>query len=311
MAAVDSHQHPHVHHHHEPAHDGDRGLGWAVVITLAFAMVEWVTGLLSGSLALLSDAGHMLTDSLSLVFAALAARLAQRPPSAQHSYGLARAEVLAALLNALIMLGIVAWIVSEAFARLSAPRAVAGEAVAGVALLGLLVNLAVAWMLTRGTATLNKRAALLHVMGDALGSLAALAAGLVIVVTGWTPIDPILSVAVALLILVSTLSLLRETIHVLMEGVPSHIDMTRVGRRLAELDGVARVHDLHIWTLSSGQVAISAHFNVRTLDHWPRILAEARETLQREFGIGHVTLQPELLEALTVAFPKRHESKPG
>lgn len=304
------HAHSHAHHAHGAAHDRASGLSWAVVITLGFALVEWLAGLLSGSLALMSDAGHMLTDSLALVFAALAARLAQRPPSLRHSYGLVRVEVLAALLNALIMLGIVAWIVIEAIDRFSSPHSIAGEAVAGVAFLGLLVNLAVAWMLTRGATSLNTRAALLHVMGDALGSVAALAAGLVIMLTAWTPIDPILSLVVALLILVSTLNLLREAIHVLMEGVPSHIDLTRVGRRLAQLDGVARVHDLHVWTLSSGQVAISAHLNVPDLRPWPRILAESRELLAHEFGIGHVTLQPELIEAHAVSFSAHHEASP-
>jgi cobalt-zinc-cadmium efflux system protein len=176
-----------------------------------------------------------------------------------------------------------------------------------VALIGLLINLGVGWLLTRGEDSLNRRAALVHVMGDALGSIAALTAGLVISLTGWLPIDPILSIVVALLILVSTLNLLREALHVLMEGVPGNISLNEVGNRLARLDGVTRVHDLHIWTLASGQIAISAHLNLRDLSAWPRILSEAREVLNHDFGIGHVTLQPEVAERAPIAFHARHE----
>jgi cobalt-zinc-cadmium efflux system protein len=309
MSAADIHQHSHSHphHHHEAAGDNAIGLGWAVVVTLAFAAVEGATGIISGSLALLSDAGHMLTDSISLVLAAIAAHLARRPPSMQHSYGFARAEVLAAMLNALFMLGIVTWIASEAFARLVTPRHVAGEAVTVVALIGLMVNIIVAWLLTRGSATLNKRAALVHVMGDALGSVAALASGLIILFSGWMLIDPILSMVVALLILFSTLNLLRETVHVLMEAVPRHLDLSDIGLRLAGIRGVARVHDLHVWALTSGQIAISAHLNVHDLALWPRILEDARNILRHDFGIGHVTLQPEVDQQSPLTFHHRHE----
>lgn len=249
----------------------------------------------------------MLTDSLSLLLAGVAAWLAQRPPSERHSYGLARLEILAALVNSLFMLAIVGGIAYEAIDRYQHPRPVNGSAVMLVAFIGLLINLGVGWLLTRGEDSLNRRAALVHVIGDALGSVAALTAGLVISLTGWLPIDPILSIVVALLILVSTLNLLRETIHVLMEGVPSNISLNEVGKRLAGLEGVMRVHDLHIWTLASGQVAISAHLNLRELSAWPRILGEAREVLNHDFGIGHVTLQPEVVERKHVTFHHHHE----
>lgn len=296
------HNEPHAHSGHE-----HRPYGWALLLTLSFAVVEAITGWWSGSLALLSDAGHMLTDSLSLLLAGVATWLAQRPPSERHSYGLARLEILAALVNSLFMLAIVAGIAYEAIDRYLHPMPVNGAAVMLVALIGLLINFGVGWLLTRGEDSLNRRAALVHVIGDALGSIAALTAGLVISLTGWLPIDPILSIVVALLILVSTLNLLKETIHVLMEGVPSNISLNQVGKRLAGLEGVMRVHDLHIWTLASGQVAISAHLNLRELSAWPRILGEAREVLNHDFGIGHVTLQPEVVERKHVTFHPHHE----
>lgn len=281
--------------HYHPHSRGHRAFGWALMFTLGFAAVEAVAGLAANSLALVADAGHMLTDSLSLGLAALAAWLARRPPSASHSYGLARAEVVAALVNSLIMLALVAFIVHEAWQRFTEPRQIQGVMVFVVAAIGLGVNLAVGWLLMRGEESLNRSAALLHVAGDALGSVAALSAGLVIIFTGWTPIDPILSVVISLLILVSTLNLLRKSLHVLMEGVPSHIDLNAVGHRLAQVEHVERVHDLHIWTLASGQVALSAHLDVKDLEHWPQILANAQAMLQKDFGIGHITLQPETL----------------
>ena len=293
----DSHDHAHGGHHHHAA-DTSRGtLIVALLLTLSFAGVEAVAGWWSGSLTLLSDAAHMLTDSSALGFAAGAAWLAQRPPSSRHSYGLVRAEVLAALFNSLLMLVLIGYIVHEAIDRFGAPRDIKGSAVIGVAVIGLAVNLVVAWVLSRGAHTLNSRAALLHVLGDALGSVAAITAGIVIVTTGWTPIDPLLSLLVAALILVSALRLLREVFHVLMEGVPGHVRLTQVGHDLASLDGVIRVHDLHVWTLSSGTIALSAHLEIRRLDNWPDILRAAQETMESQHGISHITLQPEVLTA--------------
>lgn len=286
----------HVHHH--LGHGGRNGaLLVALGLTLAFAGVEALAGWWSGSLALLADAAHMVTDSSALGLAAAAAWLARRPPSARHTYGLVRAEVLAALFNSLLMLALIGFIVFEAIERIGAPRAIAGSTVVGVAVVGLAVNLTVAWVLSRGEATLNTRAALLHVLGDALGSVAAITAGVVIVVTGWTPIDPLLSLLVAALILASALRLLRDVVHVLMEGVPGHLDLDAVGRDLAALPGVLRVHDLHVWTLSSGTIALSAHLEIKKLDDWPGILGAARHDMETRHGICHVTLQPEMLIA--------------
>ena len=288
--------HDHSGHGHGHHHTGQGAtLIIALVLTLSFAGVEALAGWWSGSLALLSDAAHMLTDSSALGLAAGAAWLARRPPSARHSYGLVRAEVLAALFNSLLMLVLIGYIVHEAIDRLGAPRDIQGSTVIGVAVIGLIINLIVAWVLSRGEHTLNSRAALLHVLGDALGSVAAITAGIVIVTTGWTPIDPLLSLLVAALILVSALRLLREVLHVLMEGVPGHVRLNVVGQDLATLDGVFRVHDLHVWTLSSGTIALSAHLEIRNLADWPGILAAARHTMDTRHGIRHVTLQPEVL----------------
>jgi cobalt-zinc-cadmium efflux system protein len=236
----------------------------------------------------------MFSDSVALGMAALAAWFSRQPPSARHSYGLVRAEVIAALINGLLMLAIVVGITVAAIDRFREPQPVHGTVVMGVALIGLCINVAAALVLSRGEQSINVRAALLHVMGDLLGSVAALIAGAVVYVTGWTPIDPILSLLICALILFSTLRLLREAMHVLMEGVPYHLDLQVVGRRLAGLPGVASVHDLHIWTLSSGVPALSAHVVLRDLSGWMNLLEEMRRVLVQEFEIGHVTLQPEL-----------------
>jgi len=304
---VRAHNHPHdnslsleqgeTHTQHHLGHTGQNSaLIGALLLTLGFGLVEVLAGWWSGSLALMSDAAHMVTDASSLGLAAAAAWLARRPPSLKHSYGLVRAEVLAALVNALAMLVLVGFIVVEAIQRFGAPHAIEGKVVIVVAIIGLGVNLVVAWMLHRGEQTLNSRAALLHVLGDALGSVAAIVSGVVILATGWMPIDPLLSLFVAVLIGISAIRLLREVVHVLMEGVPPHVKLDTIGRDLAALPGVIRVHDLHVWTLSSGTIALSAHLELRELDAWPGILAAARDAMAIHHGIQHLTLQPETLQ---------------
>lgn len=296
------------HAHHHIGHTSEQGkLLAAVLVTFVFALIEAAAGWWSGSLALLSDAGHMITDSSALGLAAFAAWLARRPPSARHSYGLVRAEVLAALFNSVLMLALIVYIVTEALTRFRDPHPVSGGVVMVVATLGLVINLLIAWILSRGAHSLNSRAALLHVMGDALGSVAAIVAGTVIYFTGWMPIDPILSIVVSMLILFSTYNLLREALHVLMEGVPSHIELSRVGQDLAAIKGVLRVHDLHVWTLSSGTIALSAHLEIQTLSEWPEIMVRAREQMESRHNIRHTTLQPEVLSPAPLLF---HPTKP-
>ena len=282
---------------HDHAHSHSRShLGVAVALTLGYAVVEGLGGWWSGSLALLADAGHMATDGAALGLAALAAWAARRPASAKHSFGLGRAEMFAALANSLVMLVVVALLAFEAFARLAQPVPVRGVAVSVVAAAGLAINLLVARLLSGGAHNMNTRGALLHVLGDILGSVAALASGLVIATTGWTPIDPLLSLLVSGLILVSAWRLLSEAIHVLLESVPENIDLQAVSDDLEDIEGVNSVHDLHVWTLSSGQIALSAHLDLRYLSEWPAILIAARNLLKARHGIGHATLQPEAAE---------------
>ena len=246
------HGHAHSHGHHHHGVQSRHALLFAVALTLGFALVEAATGWWSGSLALLGDAGHMVTDATALGMAALAAWFSRRPPSARHSYGFARAEVMAALLNALFMVAVVAAISVAAVQRFYAAQPINGVAVTVVAALGLAINVAMALVLSRGEKTLNTRGALLHVMGDLLGSVAALIAGVVVSYTGWTPIDPILSLFICALILFSSLGLLREALHTLMEGVPLGLSLPAVGNAMSSIAGVSSVHDLHIWDSGRG-----------------------------------------------------------
>jgi cobalt-zinc-cadmium efflux system protein len=276
-----------------------RALIWALALTGGFGVIEAVGGWIAGSLALLSDAGHMFTDTASLGLALLAYWISRRPPSSRATYGYARAEVLAAFVNALALLALVVFIVIEAVRRLLEPQPVAGGMVLGIAFVGLLVNLLSAWLLSRAGNSLNTRSALLHVLSDMLGSVAAIAAGAVIVFTGWTPIDPILSLAVSLLIVRSTWSLLAQSTGVLMEGMPSHLDYETVGRALLRVPGVTAVHDLHVWQMTSERAALSAHLLIGEPAHWPQTLAAAQLLLADEFHIDHVTLQPTWHQAPT------------
>jgi cobalt-zinc-cadmium efflux system protein len=306
MAHVHDH-HPHDHKDHHDGHDhhghahghdhappSGRLLILALALTLGFAFVEAGAGWWAGSLALMGDAGHMFTDSMALALAAIAGVVSRRPPSPRHSYGLVRVEALAALVNGVAMLGVVGWITWQAVSRLVTPLPVHGEAVSAVALVGLLINVAVAWLLSRGGHDLNTRAALLHVLGDLLGSVAALAAGLIILATGWTPIDPLLSMLISGLILASTLRLLRNVLSTLLEGVPDGVSLTEIGQAMVGVPGVVSVHDLHIWSLASHQTALSAHIVMARHDQWPTVLLQLRALLARRYGIGHSTLQPEL-----------------
>jgi cobalt-zinc-cadmium efflux system protein len=288
----------------------ERALRTAVAVTLGFALVEAAGGWLTGSLALLADAGHMATDSFALLAAWLATRWSQRPPTARMSYGYRRAEVLAALGNALVMLMLIAVLVAAAIGRLQAPRSVDGAGVMVIALLGLGVNLLVLRILSRGDRrALNTRGARLHVIGDTLGSIAALAAGLIIWTTGWLPIDPLLSLLIAALILVSALRLVGDVLHVLMEGVPTRLSLPDVRAALLAVDGVDAVHDLHVWTLAGDRLLLSAHLGVVQDAEWPQLLVTAQAMLRDRFDIAHATLQPESPEYAALA-AARHESRP-
>lgn len=287
----------HVGHAHRAS--SRRSLLIGLAITSSFAAVEFVTGWVAGSLALMGDAGHMITDAAALGLGAIAATLSQRPPSRRHTFGLKRAEIVGALVNAVFMLLVVFWIVVESVERLFDPTPVDGTLVLVVAAIGLLINLGVLRVLHGGEQNLNTRGAILHVIGDLLGSVAALLSGIIIIFTGWTVADPMLSLLISALILVSTWRLLREAVLVVMEGVPENIDLEAVGQRLAETEGVIEVHDLHIWSLGSGSYVLTAHVRLATLEHWPERLQRMEAMLDNEFAIDHVTLQPEAAYDLT------------
>ena len=288
------HSHEHDHHHHHAPPSSTRVLLIAVGLTGGFAAVEAVTGWLAGSLALLGDAGHMVSDALALGLAAIAARIARIPSGRRHTWGLGRVEVLAGLINGLFMLVIVTGIAVEAVRRLLDPGEVAGGPVMAVAALGLVVNLLVFWVLSRGEGGINIRGALLHVLGDLLGSVAALLSGAIILFTGWTPVDPLLSLLIAAVVLRASLALLREALHVMLEGVPAHLDPEEVGRDLAADPAVASLHDLHIWQAGSETVALSAHVVLREPAIWPEVLDRLQARLADHWHITHATLQPEL-----------------
>ena len=282
-------------HQHEAAHTHlatGKTLLIALALTIGYSVIELVAGWRSGSLALLADAGHMVTDGAALGISALAAWLAARPPSRKHTYGLGRAELLAALVNAVSMLVVVFMIATEAWHRLQSPGSVDGATVSLVAVIGLLFNLVVAWVLSRGERNLNIRAALLHVLGDALGSDAAIVAGAVIWFTGWTPIDPLLSILIGGLILASSMRLLREAVHATLDGVPFSMDIEQIGLSLAKVAGVSEVHDLHVWPITAERLAISAHVRVENIADWARILDDLT-AVAGKLDINHVTFQPE------------------
>jgi cobalt-zinc-cadmium efflux system protein len=263
-----------------------------LALTLAFTALEIVGGVLTGSLALLADAAHMISDNLALAVALFAVWLAGRPSTPERSFGYQRAEILAALVNGLILLALAVWIFVEAWGRLSDPPEVLAGWVALVAVIGLAVNLVAAAILHRGGHdTLNMRAALRHVLADALGSAGVLVSAFVILLTGWRYADPLAGMAVAVLILASSWSILRDSVHILLEGAPRGMDTRGLGRRLTEVPGVVEVHDLHVWTITSGFPALSAHVLVEREDDCHARRRELEEILLREYGIEHTTLQ--------------------
>jgi cobalt-zinc-cadmium efflux system protein len=264
-------------------------------------LVEVVGGWLSGSLALLADAGHMLTDAAALFLAWLAARLAEQPAAPGRTYGYHRAQVLSAFVNALALFVVVAWIVYEAWQRLAAPRPIAGNTMLGVSVAGLAANLVVYRLLEQGSshaheaANINVKAARLHVLGDMLGSIGAAVAAVVILTTGWTPIDPILSVLMAVLIVRSAWRLLRESTHILMEHTPEHVDLAALRTRLmSTVPGIRDVHDVHCWSLTSGQTMLSLHVTLGGDADAAAALREAKRVLAADFSVAHSALQIEL-----------------
>jgi cobalt-zinc-cadmium efflux system protein len=275
---------------------GDRrALRGALVLIALFAVVEVVAGYVTGSLALLADAGHMLTDFASLSLAWFGFRLARRSADWRRTYGFDRFQVLIAFVNGLALFVIAAWILYEAYERLSAPQPVAGGIMVVVAILGLLVNIA-AFALLHGAdrQNLNVRGAAIHVLGDLLGSVAALIAGAVILLTGWTPIDPLLSVLVALIIVRSGWQVVRESGHILLEGAPSELDTRHIGPDLiASVPGVVGVHHLHVWSITQERRMVTLHACVEEDRDGDEMVKTIKQRLKERFGLDHATVEIE------------------
>jgi len=297
------------HDHSDHDHDHDRGhvhghgltgqaintrMAIAVALNLIFVMIEASFGFLSNSVALIADAGHNLSDVLGLVCAWTAMYLGRRPPGARFTYGLGRSSVLAALANAVLLLmacGAIAW---EAVGRLATPPTVAGATVIGVAASGIVINGVCAWLLHAGShGDLNRRSAFIHMLGDAAVSVGVLLSGALILLTGWSRLDPIVSLLIVAAILVSTWGLLRDSLHLSLDGVPASVNSSAVMSYLADQRGVTDVHDLHIWALSTTSVALTAHLVVPERGAEQALLDYLTPDLKRRFHIHHATLQIE------------------
>ena len=299
MAAGHTHHHHDGDHHHRHAVRGPedaRRLRIALALTGAFFIAELVGGLLSNSLALLADAGHMLTDVAALALALFVAWFVRQPVSPQKTYGYLRWEILAAFLNGATLLLICVWIVWEAIGRLGNPEPLESGLMLGVAVGGLIVNIGSAWIL-HGTheTNLNVRGAYLHVLSDLIGSVGTIAAAILVRYTGWLAADPIVSMLTALLIVRGAWRLVRESVDVLLESTPSHIPVGAVRTQLEAIPGIESVHDLHVWTVTSGVVAMSAHAIVREPERQQHVLEHIHDAM-RLFGIEHVTIQIERRE---------------
>jgi len=270
-----------------------RALAAALVLVVGFAGIEAGAGLLSGSLALLADAAHMLSDGLALGLALFAAWLARRPATPERSFGWRRAEVLAALANALVLIALGAWIVWEAAARLSDPPTVTGGWVLAAGVAGLAVNLAAARVLHGAGSGLNVRAAMLHVLADLASSVGVVVAGVVVLATGWAHADPLAGLLIGVLVVLSTFGVVRETVGVLLEGTPAGMDAREVDAAIGSVGGVVGVHDLHLWTITSGFAALSAHVLVSPGADCHAIRRELEGLLRERFSLTHTTLQVE------------------
>ncbi len=281
-------------HHHGADQANEKRLRWALLLAASYMTAEAVGGWWTGSLALLADAGHMLSDSLALTLSLLAFRLARRPSGSQQTYGHHRTEVLAALANGLLLVGVAVFVFREALGRFGGEHEIMGGPMLGIASGGLLVNLLALWILHAGSRdNLNVRGARLHVLSDALGSVGAISAGGLIWAFGWTWADPVASLLISVLIVHAAWALLREAVSVLMEWAPAHVDVRTVEDAIRMVAGVTAVHDLHVWTISSGRVALSGHV-VATRDHDAgKLLQQLSDLLHDRFAIEHSTLQIE------------------
>ncbi len=307
-AHADDDGHDHAHHHHrhgfgghdhsaELRHASKRNLTFAIVLITGYMFAEVIGGILSGSLALLADAGHMLTDAASIGLALVAMHFAVRKASAERTFGFHRLEILAALVNALTLWLIAGWVVVEAFHRIQEAPEVQGVLMLSVGTIGLFVNVLAAWILHRSAGhSLNVEGAFQHVIADLLGSVGVVISGALVWAFGWTLADPIVSVVIAVLILLSTWRLLAKVVHVLLEGVPEHIDVRRLCSKMEDVEGVVVIHDVHVWTIAQGYDALAAHVLIdreHPAEQLETVLRRLRRVASDDFGIQHITIQVE------------------
>ncbi|MCR8843969.1 cation diffusion facilitator family transporter [Paenibacillus sp. SC116] len=290
-----SHGHGHDHGHSHGRGANKKALLWSLIIIFVFLIVEVVGGVITNSLALLSDAGHMLSDASSLLLSLIAMIFAAKKPSPKKTYGFYRFEILAAFINGLTLVVISGVILWEAYERLVNPQEVASLSMMGIAFAGLLANIAAAYVLMRGDIknNLNMRSAYLHVLGDMLGSIGAIIAGFIMWKFEWYVADPIISIIVAVLIIISAWRVTRDSVNVLMEGTPSRLDAAEVRQTLASIPDVIDVHDLHIWTVTSGFDVLSCHLKVKEGTNSYPILNKALKLLKEKYEIAHATVQIE------------------
>ncbi len=269
-------------------------LKWALALTASFVGVEVAGGLITGSLALLADAAHMLTDVGGLALALLAIRFAERPATPNKTYGYVRTEVLSALTNAVVLLLLTVYILYEAYQRFQNPPEILSGPMLVVAVAGLVVNLISMKLLTAGSSeSLNVKGAYFEAMSDMLGSLGVIVAALIVMFTGWKLADPVIGAGIGLFIVPRTWILLKQVVHILMEGTPPEVDIALLERKLLEIDGVTAVHDLHVWTITSGLDAMSCHLVVTDMAQARAVLESAREAMKTGFGLDHTTIQVE------------------
>ncbi|MEK4534786.1 cation diffusion facilitator family transporter [Peribacillus sp. FSL K6-1552] len=305
MGHQHGHSHDHGHHHHHS--ENKKALLASFLLISTFMVVEVIGGFMTNSLALLSDAGHMLSDAAALGLSYTAIRLGEKKATQTKSYGYKRFEIIAACLNGLTLIVISVFIFIEAIRRFVNPPEVQSLGMLMISIIGLLVNIIAAWILMSGDKddNLNVRSAFLHVIGDMLGSVGAIAAALLIYFFDWGIADPIASVVVAILIIISGFRVVRDSFHILMEGTPDQVDMEEVKNSLKELPNVSDVHDLHIWTITSGFLTMSCHVVIDENGNHDTVLAEGQRLLHDQFGIEHSTIQVEKQE---VGCPNPHET---
>ncbi|MDD5288544.1 MAG: cation diffusion facilitator family transporter [Dehalococcoidales bacterium] len=297
-----NHEHAEINHQHTD--NGSKGLKVALIVVVVMMVAEIIGGILSNSLALLSDAGHMLVDALALGLSLIAMNLARRPATTKHTYGLHRAEIMAALANGVTLVLIAAFIFYEAYQRFRNPPTVHTPIMLGVAVLGLVANLIAMRLLHHARhSNLNVRAAFWHVLGDTISSVGVIVGGVIIAITGWKTVDPIIAIVIGIIILWGAVNLVRESVDILLETTPKHIQMDKVTEAIKKVPGVEELHDVHIWTITSGIYALSTHILIDDclLSHTSEIIAGINRELAQKFNITHTTFQLESEKCATCA----------